>query len=81
MILSVKDVHKSYGKEKVLKGISFEIENPQIIALVGPNGSGKSTLLNIITNLLAADSGNITVLENARNPYASGVSGVPYYSG
>ncbi|WP_438310619.1 ABC transporter ATP-binding protein [Sporosarcina sp. FA9] len=62
MILSVKDVHKSYGKEKVLKGISFEIENPQIIALVGPNGSGKSTLLNIITNLLTADSGNITVL-------------------
>ena len=61
MILSVKEVHKSYGKEKVLKGISFEIEHPQIIALVGPNGSGKSTLLNIITNLLAADSGNVTV--------------------
>ena len=39
MILSVNDVHKSYGKEKVLKGISFEIEEPQIIALIGPNGS------------------------------------------
>ncbi|MFD1926622.1 ABC transporter ATP-binding protein [Sporosarcina siberiensis] len=69
MILSVKDVHKSYGKEKVLKGISFEIEKPQIIALVGPNGSGKSTLLNIITNLLTADSGNVTVLgKSNRNP-------------
>ena len=54
MILSVKNIHKSYGKEKVLKGISFEIKEPQIIALIGPNGSGKSTLLNIITNLLSA---------------------------
>ena len=62
MILSVNDVHKSYGKEKVLKGISFEIEGPQIIALIGPNGSGKSTLLNIITNLLAADRGEIKIL-------------------
>ena len=63
MILSVKDIHKSYGKEKVLKGISFEINEPQIIALIGPNGSGKSTLLNIITNLLSADSGEVTILD------------------
>lgn len=62
MILSVKNVHKSYGKEQVLKGITFEIKEPQIIALVGPNGSGKSTLMNIITNLLPADKGEVTVL-------------------
>lgn len=62
MILSVKNVYKSYGKEQVLKGISFEIKDPQIIALVGPNGSGKSTLLNIITNLLPADKGEVTVV-------------------
>ncbi|WOV87466.1 ABC transporter ATP-binding protein [Sporosarcina oncorhynchi] len=69
MILSVKDVYKSYGKEQVLKGITFEIEEPQIIALVGPNGSGKSTLLNIITNLLPADKGEVTVLgKNNRDP-------------
>lgn len=69
MILSVKDVYKSYGKEQVLKGITFEIEEPQIIALVGPNGSGKSTLLNIITNLLSADKGDVKVLgKNNRDP-------------
>ena len=69
MILSVKDVYKSYGKEQVLKGITFEIEKPQIIALVGPNGSGKSTLMNIITNLLPADKGEVTVLgKNNRDP-------------
>lgn len=62
MIVSVNNVHKSYGKEKVLKGISFTIEEPQIIALVGPNGSGKSTLMNIMTNLLTADEGDITIL-------------------
>ncbi|WP_252504858.1 ABC transporter ATP-binding protein [Sporosarcina sp. Marseille-Q4943] len=69
MILSVKDIHKSYGKEQVLKGITFEIEEPQIIALVGPNGSGKSTLLNIITNLLPANKGDVTVLgKSNRDP-------------
>lgn len=62
MILSINDIHKSYGKEQVLKGISFAIETPQIIALVGPNGSGKSTLLNIITNLLTANRGEVSVL-------------------
>ncbi|WP_060203616.1 ABC transporter ATP-binding protein [Sporosarcina koreensis] len=69
MILSVKDVYKSYGKEQVLKGITFEIEEPQIIALVGPNGSGKSTLMNIITNLLPADKGEVTVFgKSNRDP-------------
>ncbi|WP_350343410.1 ABC transporter ATP-binding protein [Proteinivorax tanatarense] len=62
MILSVKNIHKSYGKEKVLKGISFEMTQPQILALVGPNGSGKSTLLNVINNLLPANEGEVTVL-------------------
>lgn len=69
MILSVENIHKSYGKEDVLKGISFTIERPEIIALVGPNGSGKSTLMNIITNLLAADNGKVTVLnKNNKDP-------------
>lgn len=62
MILSVKNLHKSYGKQKVLKDISFEITEPKIIALVGPNGSGKTTLLSVITNLLHADTGEVTVL-------------------
>lgn len=69
MILSVNDIHKSYGKEQVLKGISFAIETPQILALVGPNGSGKSTLLNIITNLLTADRGEVSILgKSNKNP-------------
>lgn len=62
MILNVKNIHKSYGKETVLEGISFDISDPQIIALVGPNGSGKSTLMNVITNLLQADRGEVEIL-------------------
>src|SRR5690625_6353564 len=62
MILEVKDIYKSYGKEQVLKRISFTIEKPEIIALVGPNGSGKTTLLNVISNLLHADQGEVTIL-------------------
>ncbi|WP_432362550.1 ABC transporter ATP-binding protein [Sporosarcina sp. UB5] len=69
MILSVKNVYKSFGKEQVLKGITFDIDEPQIIALVGPNGSGKSTLMNIITNLLPAKKGDVTVLgKSNRDP-------------
>ncbi|WP_100012142.1 ABC transporter ATP-binding protein [Lentibacillus sediminis] len=62
MILKVEDIQKSYKKERVLETISFEIHKPQILALIGPNGSGKSTLLNIITNLLHADHGGVTIL-------------------
>lgn len=61
MILSVNNIHKSYGKEEVLKGISFDINNSEIVALVGPNGSGKSTLLNIINNLLC-NNGKVNIL-------------------
>ncbi|MDQ0268524.1 ABC transporter ATP-binding protein [Cytobacillus purgationiresistens] len=65
MILSVNQVHKSYGKEKILTGISFEINEPNIIALIGPNGSGKSTLLSIITNLVATDQGEVMILNKS----------------
>ncbi|MGY3717437.1 ABC transporter ATP-binding protein [Sutcliffiella cohnii] len=62
MILQVQNIHKSYGKQKVLKDITFTIDKPEIVALVGPNGSGKSTLLSIITNLLSAESGEVRIL-------------------
>lgn len=52
MILSIKNLEKSYGKHKVLKNISFDLDKPTILGLVGPNGSGKSTLINCIGNLI-----------------------------
>lgn len=62
MILQVDKVSKSFGKESVLHNISFSIKQSQIVALVGPNGSGKSTLFNIITNLLKADKGQVSIV-------------------
>lgn len=62
MILQVDKVSKSFGKESVLHNISFSIKKSQIVALVGPNGSGKSTLFNIITNLLKADKGQVSIV-------------------
>ncbi|NLC05538.1 MAG: ABC transporter ATP-binding protein [Erysipelothrix sp.] len=61
-LLKVDNIVKSYGNHKVLKGITFEINEPNILALVGPNGSGKTTLLNVMTNLLKADSGTVELL-------------------
>ena len=60
-IIEVKNIKKTFGEHSVLKGISFKIEEPKILALVGPNGSGKSTLFNIITNLLKADEGQVKI--------------------
>ncbi|MCJ7842014.1 ABC transporter ATP-binding protein [Lederbergia sp. NSJ-179] len=65
MILSVRNISKSYRKQKVLDRVSFEITEPQIVALVGPNGSGKSTLLNILTNILSADQGEVMILNKS----------------
>lgn len=63
MIVQVDNLKKKYKKEWVLKGVQFEINQPQIVALVGPNGSGKTTLLNCMTNLLTFNNGTIKLLE------------------
>lgn len=60
-VIEMKDIVKSYkmGKQRVevLKGVSFEIEKGDFVAILGPSGSGKSTLMNIIGCIDTADSG------------------------
>ena len=65
LFLDVSKVNKKYGTHHVLKDVSFSIEKPEIIALVGPNGSGKTTLLKIITNLLQASNGTVTIMDKS----------------
>ena len=61
-ILSIRDLRKSYGEgAEVLKGISLDIEEGEVIALLGPNGAGKTTLISTICGLVRASSGSVTV--------------------
>lgn len=58
-MLEVKDLNVYYGVIQALKGISFEVEEGDVIALIGANGAGKTTTLHTITGLIPAKSGGI----------------------
>ncbi|MEN8803774.1 MAG: amino acid ABC transporter ATP-binding protein, partial [Thiogranum sp.] len=60
-IVSIKDVHKSFGDLEVLKGVSFDVMKGEVICIIGPSGSGKSTLIRCINALNDIQSGSITV--------------------
>ncbi|SAK85281.1 amino acid ABC transporter ATP-binding protein [Caballeronia pedi] len=60
-IVKVGDIHKSFGSNHVLKGVSFEIEKGEMIAVIGASGSGKSTALRCIDRLETIDQGEIEV--------------------
>lgn len=60
-ILEVTNLTKSFGKTKVLKGISFELEKGNVLSVIGSSGSGKTTLLRCINFLETADGGKIVV--------------------
>jgi len=59
MLLRVEDLHKRYGKEEVLKGVSFSLEKGETKVIIGPSGTGKSTLLRCINRLTEPDRGKI----------------------
>ena len=58
-MLEVKDLTKSFGSLKVLKGISFKVDKGEVLVVVGPSGCGKSTLLRCLNLLEKADTGSI----------------------
>lgn len=58
-MLEIKDVHKSFGKLEVLKGVSLTVNKGDVVVIVGPSGSGKTTLFRCINFLEQADSGNL----------------------
>ncbi len=60
-ILEVTNLTKSFGKTKVLKGISFQLEKGNVLSVIGSSGSGKTTLLRCINFLETADGGKIVV--------------------
>ncbi|MBS0014318.1 MAG: ABC transporter ATP-binding protein [Desulfobacterales bacterium] len=58
-ILEIRDVNKAFGGVQALDRIGFNLENASITGLIGPNGAGKTTLFNVITGMLAPDTGDI----------------------
>jgi lipoprotein-releasing system ATP-binding protein len=65
MILTGKQLTKSYGELKVLKGIDIEIKKGEIVSIVGASGAGKSTLLHILGTLDVPDSGKLFIKEES----------------
>ncbi|HMO28007.1 amino acid ABC transporter ATP-binding protein [Enterovirga sp.] len=60
-IVSLRDVHKSFGTVEVIKGISFDVAKGEVVCIIGPSGSGKSTLIRCVNGLSPFQRGSITV--------------------
>lgn len=61
MMLEVKNLHKSFGKHEILKGINLSVEEGEVVVIIGPSGSGKSTLLRCINFLEKKQKGVINI--------------------
>ena len=59
-MLEIKDLEVYYGVIQAIKGVSFEVNEGEVIALIGANGAGKTTILHTITGLLEAKRGTVT---------------------
>lgn len=74
-MLTLKNVHFSYFKKKILNGVSLHIEKGEIVSLVGASGSGKTTLFKLITGLIREEEGEISI--NGK-PHPEGAYDVTY---
>ena len=71
-ILSVTDLHKSYGRKEVVCGVSFSIQQGKAIGFLGPNGAGKTTIFHMLVGFIKANKGTITLNNTILN-------GMPMY--
>jgi len=68
-ILNVEDINVYYGSIHAVKGVSFQVNQGEIVTLIGANGAGKSTTLNTISGLLHSKTGSISFMGEALNKY------------
>ncbi len=61
MSISVQNITKTFGNQKALNGVTFEIQKGEIVGFLGPNGAGKSTMMRILTTYHEADNGDAKV--------------------
>lgn len=60
-MIEVRDLTKSYGEVRVLRGVSLEVSQGEVVSIVGPSGAGKTTLLQIVGTLSLPDSGSVVI--------------------
>jgi ABC-2 type transport system ATP-binding protein len=70
-VISVADLHRSYGAVEAVRGVSFAVERGQVFGLLGPNGAGKTTILETLEGLRPVQRGEVVVngVDVARDPY------------
>lgn len=69
-MIRATDIHKSFGTLEVLKGVSLDVAQGEVVSIVGASGAGKTTLLQIIGTLSRPDSGRVEI--DGRDPFALG---------
>lgn len=69
-MIKIKNIHKKFGKNEVLKGIDLEIPEQGIFAILGPNGSGKTTLIKSILGMVVPDKGKVFI--NGKETHQNG---------
>ncbi|MGF3112523.1 sugar ABC transporter ATP-binding protein [Facklamia sp. P9177] len=80
MEIQMTNIHKQFAANQVLRGVNFDLRSGEVHSLMGENGAGKSTLMNILTGLLSADQGKITIngkeslFDNPKDAENNGVS-------
>ncbi|WP_044402812.1 gliding motility-associated ABC transporter ATP-binding subunit GldA [Lacinutrix sp. Hel_I_90] len=73
MSIKVENISKTYGEQKALNNISFEIKKPEIVGFLGPNGAGKSTMMKILTTFISPTAGEAKVNNYSINTEAKQV--------
>lgn len=66
LLLSMQDINKSFGTNRVLQNVRFELRKGEVHALIGENGAGKSTLMKILMGIYSADSGKVRIFDKEK---------------
>lgn len=74
--IRVENLHKSFGENQAVKGVSFDVEQGEIFSLLGPNGAGKTTTISMLSCLLRPDEGDARIMDHSIRSDAMGVKSV-----